>query len=214
MRVVPFGDEAAQRAAAPEIVAHLDGGGLIVYPTETVFGIGGLTGPAPTRRLAGLKSRDPGKPFIMLVSRAEQARGLEWTRAAERLAEELWPGPLTLVLRDVGGLYPPGIASEQRGVAIRETPHEGVRLLIDALGEPITSTSANAAGEPPALTTAEALALFGALPDDAGVWLLDGPAGGATPSTVVDCTRDRPRIVRAGAVPIERIREIVHDVEV
>ena len=213
MREVPFGDEIAQRAAAPELVAHLDAGGLIVYPTETVFGIGGLTGPAPTRRLAELKSRDPAKPFIVLVSEAGQVRGLEWTRAARRLAEELWPGPLTLVLRDVAGLYPPGIASEHGGVAVRVTPHGGVRILIDALGEPITSTSANAAGQPPARTTDEAREAMRGVPADANVWLLDGPAGGATPSTVVDCTQTRPRLLRAGAVPLERIREIVHDVE-
>ena len=88
-----------------------------------------------------------------------------------------------------------------------------MRLLIDALGEPITSTSANQPGGPPARTPDEARALMRDLLEGANVWLLEGEAGGAPPSTVVDCTGSRPRLVRAGAVPVERIREIVHDLE-
>lgn len=213
MRVIPFTDEDAQATALPDVIAHLRAGGLIAYPTETVFGLGGLAQPLPTRRLADLKARDAAKPFILLVSRRDQVEGLVWTAPARALATAFWPGPITLVLREPARLYPPGIASKEGGVAIRETPHPGIRALIDALGEPITSTSANPPGGRPALTSAEALALLRDLPARADVWLLDGVAGGAQPSTVVDCTADRPRLVREGAVPLERIREIVHDVE-
>ena len=213
MRVIPFGDEAAQRAALPDVVAHLRSGGLLLYPTETVFGLGGLADLEGTRALAELKSRDAAKPFILLIDRRERAIGLEWSDAALLLADAFWPGPLTLVLRDDGARYAPGIRSEGGGVAVRETPHAGVRLLLGALGEPVTSTSANAPGAPPARTQEEASALLRELPERANVWLLDGAAGGAEPSTVVDCTGRRPRIVRAGAVSAERIREIVRDVE-
>lgn len=213
MRVVPFGDEAAQRAALPDVIAHLRSGGLLLYPTETVFGFGGLIDLAGARALAELKSRDAAKPFILLIDRRERAPGLEWTAAARSLADAFWPGPLTLVLRDDGARYAPGIRSDGGGVAVRETPHAGVRLLLDALGEPLTSTSANAPGAPPARSQEEARALMRELPARANVWLLDGPAGGAEPSTVVDCIGHRPRIVRAGAVSVERIREIVRDVE-
>jgi L-threonylcarbamoyladenylate synthase len=213
MRVIAFGDEAAQLAALPDVTAHLRAGGLIAYPTETVFGLGGLAQPLPTRRLAELKARDAAKPFILLITRAGQVAGLEWTPAARKLAEELWPGPVTLVLRDPDGRYPPGVVSRDGGVAIRETPHAGVRRLIEALNEPLTLTSANRPGGRPAVSAEEARALLRDLPARADVWLLDGPAGGAEPSTVVDCTAPRPRVLRTGAVPIERIREIVHDVE-
>lgn len=211
--VVPFGDEAAQRAAVAPVTAHLRAGGLILYPTETVFGFGGLIGAGPTGLLADLKSRDPRKPFILLISDRAQASGLHWTPAARRLAAEFWPGPLTLVLRDDDGRYPERVASDSGGVAIRETPHAGVRILLDALGEPVTSTSANPRGVEPARTPSEARALMRELPADANVWLLDGVAGGAPPSTVVDCTGARPRLMRAGAVALARIREVVHDVE-
>ena len=213
MRVVPFDDERAQRAALPDVVAHLRSGGLLLYPTETVFGLGGLTDIGATRALAELKSRDAAKPFILLIDRRELSVGLEWTDDALLLADAFWPGPLTLVLRDDAARYARGIRSEGGGVAVRETPHAGVRLLLDALGEPVTSTSANSPGAPPARTQEEARALMSELSGRADVWLLDGPAGGAEPSTVVDCTGRRPRIVRAGAVSAERIREIVRDVE-
>lgn len=214
MRVIPFGDSEAQRAALPDVVAHLRAGGLLLYPTETVYGLGGLPTPDATRTLAGLKSREAAKPFILLISSLRQVVGLEWTRTARKLAENFWPGPLTLILQDHDRRYPPGIASESGGVAVRRTPHAGVRLLLTALNQPITSTSANSPGALPAATADEARALFRELPAAANVWMLDGPAGDAAPSSIVDCTTTPPRLVRAGAVPIESIREIVDDVEV
>ena len=213
MTIVPFGDEAAQRAAIPRVVDHLRAGGLMLYPTETVFGLGGLAERTPLERLSALKSRDEQKPFLLLVAEVAQAPGLHWTDAARALADMFWPGPLTLVLRDPDGRYPPGVQSASGGVALRRTPHEGVRRLLDALGEPVTSTSANPRGVEPARTVAEARALLRDLPAEADVWLLEGAAGGAPPSTVLDCTAERPRLVRAGAVSIERIREVVDDVE-
>lgn len=214
MTVVPFGDEAEQRAALPRVVEHLRAGGLILYPTETVFGLGGLLEADALERLASLKARDEARPFLLLVSNAAQAPGLHWTEPARRLAAALWPGPLTLVLRAGGERsWPARVMSAGGGVAVRETPHAGLRLLLDALGAPITSTSANAPGAPPAMTADEARALLRSLPEEANVWLLDGAAGGTPPSSVVDCSGDRPALLRAGAVPIERIREVVHDVE-
>lgn len=213
MRILPFGDLSAQRAAYGELQSHLESGGLLLYPTETVFGLGGAATVESTRALAELKGRDAAKPFILLISDLRQAEGLEWTPAAERLARAFWPGPLTLVLRDPDARYPAGIRSEQGGVAVRETSHEGVRRLIGALDMPLTSTSANRPGARPAETPAEARALFRDLPVRANVWMLDGPAGGTEPSSIVDCTGTRPRIVRAGAIAAEQIREIVHDVE-
>ena len=214
MKSVPFTTTAEHRAAAAEVVGHLRAGGLIVYPTETVFGIGGALEPAAVARLSALKSRDEAKPFLLLVSDEEQAPGLEWNAVARRLADAFWPGPLTLVLKDVAGRYPAGVASANGGVALRRTSHAGVTVVLDALGAPITSTSANTRGARPARTAAEALDAARHLGADAGdVWLLDGEAGGAPPSTVVDCTSEPPRLVRAGAVPLERIREVVDVVE-
>lgn len=213
MRVLPFADRSAQRAALGDVHAHLQAGGLLLYPTETVFGLGGAATPEATQALAALKGRDAAKPFILLISHLRQAEGLEWTPAAERLAQAFWPGPLTLVLRDPDSRFPAGIRSADGGVAIRETSHEGVRYLIGALNQPITSTSANLPGARPAETPEEARALFRDLPVRANVWMLDGAAGRMEPSSVVDCTGARPRVVRAGAIPVEQIREIVHDVE-
>ena len=215
MRVVPFATEPEQRAALDPVARHLRAGGLIVYPTETVFGMGSTVDPAAVARLRSLKQRDEVKPFLLLVSDESQAPGLEWNATARRLAQAFWPGPLTLVLNDAEGRYPEGVASAAGGVALRRTSHAGVRTLLDALGAPITSTSANPPGAPPARTSAEARSALDVLAGEAGaeVWLLDGPAGGAAPSTVVDCTGPRARLVRAGAVPVEKLREVVDVVE-
>jgi L-threonylcarbamoyladenylate synthase len=213
MRVLPFADRSAQRAALGDVHAHLHSGGLLLYPTETVFGLGGVATAEATQTLADLKGRDAAKPFILLISHMRHAEGLDWTAAAERLAHAFWPGPLTLVLRDRDARFPARIRSEDGGVAIRETSHEGIRYLIGALNEPLTSTSANLPGARPAETPEEARALFRDLPVRANVWMLDGPAGRMEPSSIVDCTGAHPRVVRAGAIPVEQIREIVHDVE-
>ncbi|HEX6589282.1 MAG TPA: L-threonylcarbamoyladenylate synthase [Longimicrobiales bacterium] len=214
MRILPFGDRSAQRATYGDVHAHLQSGGLLLYPTETVFGLGGAATPEATRALAELKGRDAAKPFLLLITNVRQIEGLEWTDAARRLADAFWPGPLTIVLRDADARFPAGVRSEQGGVAVRDTSHEGMRRLIDALNQPLTSTSANRPGARPAETAAEARALFRDLPVRANVWMLDGPAGGTEPSSIVDCTGARPRVVRAGAVPVDQIREIVHDIEV
>lgn len=211
--IVPFREERTQRAAAERVVAHLRAGGLILYPTETVFGLGCALAEDALERLAKIKARDARSPFLLLVSDRAQAPGLRWTGSARRLADAFWPGPLTLVLRAEGQAYSPRVTSEAGGVALRETPHAGMRLVLDALGAPITSSSANPAGHPPAVTGREAAAYLRSLPRDAHVWLLDGAAGGEPPSTLLDCRAERPVLLRAGSVPLERIREVVHDVE-
>ena len=199
-------------AALPAVVTHLARRGLIAYPTETVYGFGSVTAAAAVERLAALKGREPGKPFLVLVSnrRMLEGVGLRLTDAAERFAAAFWPGPLTLVLPGGEGMLPDALRGPEGGVAVRWTSHQGAARLIETLGSPITSTSANRPGQPslmeaPAIerTFAEAVAERSLLVLDAGV-LPKSP-----PSTLIDCTGSAPRILRDGAIPRARLASIV-----
>ena len=187
------------------LVEHLLGGGLAVHPTETVYGFGGLTTPSAVAALQRLKARTAERPFILLIPSVAAVPELHWTEAARELAEVFWPGAVTLVLADPAGSFPAGIRGPKGGVAVRVSSHPVTRALVERLGRPMTSTSANAPGMPPALTAQDALAAVAG--DAPELWALDaGRLAPSASSTVVDCTGPEPVVVRAGATPIERLR--------
>lgn len=189
------------------VLEHVDGGGVIVYPTETVYGIGCLLRPEPLGTLGRFKSRGPRSPFLVLVSGPESARGLVWTAAALEMARVFWPGALTLVLADPGGRFPSAVRSMKGGVAIRRSSHPVAARLVEGLGEPIVSTSANAHGEPPARTGDAAATVARRVGAGAETWVLDaGDLPWSPPSTIIDCTAPIPAVVREGSIPIERLR--------
>jgi L-threonylcarbamoyladenylate synthase len=188
-------------------LGHLRAGGLLAYPTETVYGFGGSTEPDAVAGVLSLKGRDRDRPVLLLVPSPDDTPGLEWTHEARELASVFWPGALTLVLRDPEASYPPGVRSEAGGVAVRQSAHPVAAALVAGLGGPLTSTSANAPGEPPARSGDEAVRVVAALEAGDRVLVLDaGVLPDSAPSTVVDCTGPVPRVVREGAVPLSRLR--------
>lgn len=194
--------------ALPEIAAHLNDGGLIAYPTETVYGFGSLVRDDALTSLAALKSRDDTKPFLLLIRKAADVPQLEWTAPARLLADRFWPGPLTLALAARGD-FPSRILAAEGTVAVRATPHEGVRALLEHLGEPITSTSANLPRVAPAQSADEVEEVLRELerPD---VMILDGGVlAPSEPSTLVDCSTQPPRVIRAGAITTETLTQVV-----
>ncbi|MBI4538856.1 MAG: threonylcarbamoyl-AMP synthase [Gemmatimonadetes bacterium] len=212
--LLPFGGRGWKKKHLGAIVEHLRAGGLVAYPTETVYGFGSTLAESAIARLTAFKGRDPGKPFLVLLTDEEMAPGLRWTQAARRLAGAFWPGPLTLVLAAPEGAYPAGVRDARGGVAVRATPQREVRALLEALRAPITSTSANLPGGPPALSAREAAAAVAALGGDDEVWVLDGGSlPRSPPSTIVDCTEGRPRVTRTGALPVERIRRVIAEID-
>jgi L-threonylcarbamoyladenylate synthase len=129
---------------------------------------------------------------------------------AANLAARHWPGPLTLVLSGGQGRVPPQLRGPEGGVAVRWTSHQAVQRLIRAHGDPITSTSANRPGVPPAMTSQEIIAQWPDAIARGDLRVLDG--GRLTPSessTVVDCTGRYPRVIRPGAIPALVLRESV-----
>lgn len=186
-------DEAVVARAAGVLAA----GELIVYPTETLYALGGLGLLAvAARRVRLAKGRADEKPLPLIVADTEAARGLcrSWPAAADALAARFWPGPLTLVL-PASARVPFEVTAGTGTVAIRVSGLALARALSRAVG-PLVSTSANRAGEPPAVTCSEALAAVGA----AIALALDGGTCTGAPSTIVDLTGDRPAVLREGAV--------------
>ncbi|HYT03303.1 MAG TPA: L-threonylcarbamoyladenylate synthase [Gemmatimonadales bacterium] len=209
MRPIAFRTDEEVAAALERAVAHLAAGGLLAYPTETVYGLGSRARLADVQALARLKGRQPGKPFLLLVADREMAeeQGLAFNEAASALARAFWPGPLTLVLPGGGGRLPHLLRGPEGGVAVRWTSHRGMARLVGALKEPVTSTSANLPGGAPA-PGAEAIVRDFAPAVEAGTLLvLDGGVlGNSPPSTVVDCTRPTPRLIREGAITLAELR--------
>jgi L-threonylcarbamoyladenylate synthase len=193
-------------AALPIVVEHLAADGLIAYPTETVYGFGGAVTPHAVAALRRLKRRDAQRPFLLLVDGPDQAPGVQWTTAARTVARIVWPGPVTLALAAEPAAFPEGIVSEDGRVALRASPHPFVRALLSAWGGAVTSTSANARGQAPA-TDASAVAAALRDLDVEDVLVLDGgPLPPSAPSTIVAIDDDRVRVLRAGAVSQDALR--------
>jgi len=210
--VIAYRTPAEVAAALPAVVTHLARRGLIAYPTETVYGFGSVTAAPAVERLAALKGREPGKPFLVLVADRRMLAdvGLRLTDAAERFAAAFWPGPLTLVLPGGEGRLPDTLRGPEGGVAVRWTSHPGAAQLIQTLGSPITSTSANRPGQPSLMEAPAIEQSFAPAVAEGTLLVLDaGPLPDSPPSTLIDCTGTAPRLVREGAIPRGRLTSIV-----
>ncbi len=183
------------RDAIDEAVRVLGRGGLVVLPTETVYGLAAdPRDPEAMARLGAAKGRDAGKPVALLIAGLEhiESEGGRLAGCARRLAERLWPGPLTLVIDTPRG--PTGF---------RWPDHPFPQAVVRAFGRPVAATSANRSGGPDALTAGAAVAALG----DAVDLVVDGgPVPGGVPSTVVRVTGAGIEILREGAIPAAHIR--------
>jgi L-threonylcarbamoyladenylate synthase len=212
--IVPFWSPEEIEAAIRPAIAQLHAGRVLAYPTETVYGFGTAVDGDSVQSLVDLKGRPPGKPFLLLVAGSAMIErlDLELPSFAAKLAARHWPGPLTLVLPGGERRVPPRLRGPEGGIAVRWTPHAGLTRLIRAYGEPITSTSANRPGVPPATSASEIVEQWGSAMSRGLLRVLDaGRLNDSPPSTVVDCTGRRPRIIRPGAVPAAVLRESVPD---
>jgi L-threonylcarbamoyladenylate synthase len=209
VKAVPFTTPGEAAVAIPDIVRHLRAGGLLAYPTETVYGLGSRPLTPDLQALAALKGRAAGKPFLLLVSSREmaEAQGLAFTESARALARAFWPGPLTLVLPGGGGRLPDLLRGPEGGIAVRWTSHPLIVALVAELGEPLTSTSANLPGSAPAPGAEAVLRDFRDAVAAGQLLVLDGGVlGNRPPSTVVDCTGPAPRVIRQGVVSLAELR--------
>lgn len=212
---VPFWSPDEIEAALPATFAHLDAHKVLGYPTETVYGFGGAVDRESVANLIALKGRPAGKPFLLIVASSEMITrlGLHLTGDAAQLAARFWPGPLTLVLPGGEKQVPEQLRGPEGGIAVRWTPHKGLSRLVLAYGRPITSTSANRPGIPPATNANEIVEQWPDAVARNALHVLDGgQLRESAPSTVVDCTGRRPRVIRPGAISSAKLRESVPDV--
>jgi L-threonylcarbamoyladenylate synthase len=211
---VPFWSPAEIESSIPGTIAHLAARRVLAYPTETVYGFGGAIDEPSVDALVSLKRREPGKPFLILVASSAMVARLDLHLAgdAAHLAARHWPGPLTLVLPGGERRVPPRLRGPEGGVAVRWTSHPGIARLLMAYGEPITSTSANRPGSPPAMSAGEVGAQWAAAVNGGALRVLDGGRlQPSAPSTVIDCTGKRLRVIRPGAIPSATLRASVPD---
>ncbi|WP_124728502.1 L-threonylcarbamoyladenylate synthase [Staphylospora marina] len=209
------GDERSLRSSEEirKAAEFLRNGGLVAFPTETVYGLGAdATCDEAVSGIFAAKGRPSDNPLIIHLG---DASGLaDWveeiTPAARKLAEAFWPGPLTLVLPHRGNLSP-RVTAGLPTVAVRVPSHPVARALILEAGIPVAAPSANRSGRP---SPTEARHVFEDLRGRIDVLLDGGPCGVGVESSVVDVTGPVPVLLRPGGISAEEIRRTVGSLEV
>jgi L-threonylcarbamoyladenylate synthase len=179
--------------------------GVVAYPTDTFYGLAvDPRSPEAVSRLFRVKRRSPSTAIPLIAASMEQAERVAICSPADiRLAQRFWPGPLTLVMPARPGLAD-AILAGGTTVAVRVPAHPIARALASEFGWCITSTSANESGQPPAVSADD---VVGAVGERIDLLLDAGRTEGGPPSTVVEMTANGPRLIRAGAVPWDRVLE-------
>jgi L-threonylcarbamoyladenylate synthase len=195
--------------AAP--LGALRRGAAIVYPTETFYGLGARALDRPAvDAVAALKGRDASKPIAVLVRDVAMLAQIvtHVAEPARRLIDRFWPGPLTLVLPARPELAP-ALTGGSGTIGVRVSSHPLARALVDALGEPLTTTSANPGGAPPAVDVPTARGYFG---DAVAAYVDGGTLAGGSGSTVLLVADDAARVIRSGAVPLDALAAVLGSV--
>ena len=189
--------------------AAVRGGGVVGFPTETFYGLGADPHqPAALREVLRLKGRaDATKPLLLLATSVDEIAPwvASFPPAFDRLAAHFWPGALTLVLPAAPGVPGPLLGADG-GVGVRLTSHPLARRLIEASGTAITGTSANPSGQQAPQSAAQVRAFFG---KDLAIVVDGGATPGGQPSTLLQLDGDVARLLRAGAVDVATLRDVV-----
>lgn len=189
-------DEAVEQA-----LRCLTGGGLLAHPTSSVFGLGGPVSSSVEAEVSRLKGYSARRPYIRLVSSAEQIAtafpSVIWNEYAQRLADRFWPGPITLVLDD----------GTDEGIALRAEENRFMQVLLQAWGKGVLSSSLNRRGQPVSATRDGAAATLAGLPvsDLSATFVSEPQLPGPPASSIVSVREGRVRVLRAGAVSVEEI---------
>jgi tRNA threonylcarbamoyl adenosine modification protein (Sua5/YciO/YrdC/YwlC family) len=211
-RVFDCASAAERETGLEEAAAAVRSGELVVLPTDTVYGVGADAFlPSAIDALLAAKGRDRSMPVPVLVSSPAMLDALvdQMPAPATALSEKFWPGALTLVVRHTAHLV--WDLGDSRGtVAVRMPADELAQDLISRTG-PLAVSSANRTGHDAATTAMAARLQLGA---SVSVYLDGGSSGGSVASTIIDVTGERPRVLRAGALELAALREVVPDLDI
>jgi L-threonylcarbamoyladenylate synthase len=200
-------DPVARNNGLDAAVSAISDGKLVLLPTDTVYGVAAHAFiPSAVTALLAAKNRGRTMPVPVLIGDANTVAGLTLglPQAANDLAEAFWPGGLTLVVEHAPSLAW-DLGDAEGTVAVRLPDDDLTRALLRRTG-PLAVSSANRSGRPAASTPQDAVEQLG---EHAAVVLDDGPRAGSAASTIVDCTGPVPRVLRVGAVPVNRLRDVV-----
>ena len=188
-----------------EVVSILDKGGLIVYPTETVYGLGvDATSEPALEKLWAFKGERGDKPVLVAVADREMAeKYVNLSELGKKVTQKYWPGAVAVVASSKN-LVAKKAQGETETLGLRNPDNQMILEIVRALGKPITSTSANISGAP----TARSLAEFAATVPEQRQELIDlfidaGELPPRSPSTIVDTTGEKVKILRQGEVTVE-----------
>lgn len=203
-------DPDARAAGLDAAAAAISRGELVLLPTDTVYGVAAdAFSPGAVTGLLAAKNRGRAMPVPVLIGEASTLGGLvlRTPPVATALAQAFWPGGLTLVVEHAPSLAW-DLGDAEGTVAVRLPDDELTRDLLRRTG-PLAVSSANRSGRPAATTAQEAAEQLG---EHAAVVLDGGPRADSAASTIVDCTGLVPRVLRVGALPVERLREVVPEI--
>ena len=187
-----------------QAIASLNRGDVIVFPTETVYGLGAdALNPAAVEKVFQLKGRNPDSPIPIIVADQAMLQGVveKIPPIARTLMEQFWPGPLTLVLPAAPGM-PKQLLNRTGGVGVRISSQLIATELAQAFGRPMTATSANPSGQQAASTIEQAQNYFAS---DIEIFLDGGKLPSKTGSSVVEVIDDRIKIIRAGEISLGQL---------
>jgi L-threonylcarbamoyladenylate synthase len=195
----------ATKAAIKKAACIVEKGGVIVYPTDTVYGLGcNPFNEEAVKRILKIKG-ERTKPLPILASDSEKVEEIaHFTEKTQRLMKKFWPGPLTIVLPKKSRL--PNIAIlGLDSVAVRVPNHQAALELIGLSGGLLVGTSANKTGKKPPRTALEAADQIG---EEVDIILDDGPTPIGASSTVIDLTGKQPKILRQGPIEMDKMSDV------
>jgi L-threonylcarbamoyladenylate synthase len=204
-KIICVDSERPQREAIAQAAADIQSGGVVVFPTTGLYGLGtDAMDRQAVERLFEIKKRPTGKPILVLIHELPQLQPLVRfiPAPAEKLINRFWPGQVTLIFPARRSL-PDGLTAGSAKIGVRLASHPTAIELLQAVGRPLTGTSANLSDQPGCADISE---LDRAIADSVDLILDAGRLAGGQGSTIVDVTVNPPVVIREGAVAASRIQ--------
>ncbi|MFH0857750.1 MAG: L-threonylcarbamoyladenylate synthase [Candidatus Magasanikbacteria bacterium] len=200
MKLIP-----EQQVHISELIQELNNGAVIVYPTETCYGLGcDATNPEAVERLFQIKQRQQEKTVLVLMSDIAMAKEyVVWTSKLEELAERYWPGPLTVVSEALVDGFPKGVVGDDGTLAFRVTSHPLAHDIVEALGKPFVSTSANIARMESPYDIQTVLDMYANTEMKPDIVIDAGNLPQRNPSTIVRVLNGQVQVLRQGELVVD-----------